>query len=146
MSLPYTVEPLTTELSWCMQGSGGSELSAAPLPPELLCGVQGVSREEAEWLSLSHNAQAGLSGHSEVSEESEVTRIHTGRLGVLDVHPSSSFPLPHHRVSMGCWGRGRLLPGHGHGRQQGSGASLGLQDETGVAQSDTQHVSSPSPL
>lgn len=98
-----------------------------PLPPELLCGVQGVSREEAEWLSLSRNAQAGLSGDSEVSEESKVTLIHTGRLGVLDVHPSSSFPLPPpHRVSKGCWGRGRLLPRHGHGCQQGSGASLGL--------------------
>lgn len=59
MSVLYTVEPLTAELSWCMQGS---ELSAAPLPQELLCGVQGVRREEAEWLSLSLNSQAGLSG------------------------------------------------------------------------------------
>lgn len=62
MSLLYTVIQLTTELSWRMQGSSGSELSAAPRPLELLCGVQGVRREEAEWLSLSLNSQAGLWG------------------------------------------------------------------------------------
>lgn len=40
------------------------------------------------------------------------------------------------------WEQGCLLPRHGREHQQDSVASLALQDETGIAQSDTQHVSS----
>lgn len=135
MSLLYMVIQLTTELSWRMQGSSGSELSAALLPQELLCRDAGCGEGRKRSGSLLPLILRQVSRDSEVSEESEVTLIHTGRLSFWGVHSYSFFPLPPHRVSMGCawrspteryWGCGCLLPGHGHEQQQGSGASLGL--------------------
>lgn len=129
MSPLYTVIQLTTELSWRMQGSSGSELSAALLPQELLCRDAGCGEGRKRSGSLLPLILR------QVSEESEVTLIHAGRLSFWGVPSYSFFPLPPHPVSMGCawrfptemyWGWGCLLPRHGHEQQQGSGASLGL--------------------